>query len=116
MTNFRRQFNDLAKYGLIAAWLLYAANPALAGNVTADPGDNATADLQQTVIPNDDAAPLELLGATIMPGTAQRLSWSATELFEGVPVSTPVLVVNGASQGPTLCLTAAMHGDELNGI
>ena len=108
MTNFRRQFNDLAKYGLIAAWLLYAANPALAGNVTAD--------LQQSVIPNDDAAPLELLGATIMPGTAQRLSWSATELFEGVPVSTPVLVVNGASPGPTLCLTAAVHGDELNGI
>lgn len=108
MTNFRRQFNDLAKYGLIAAWLLYAANPALAGNVTAD--------LQQSVIPNDDVAPLELLGATIMPGTAQRLSWSATELFEGVPVSTPVLVVNGASPGPTLCLTAAVHGDELNGI
>jgi hypothetical protein len=37
-------------------------------------------------------------------------------LFEGVPVSTPVLVVNGALPGPTLCLTAAVHGDELNGI
>jgi predicted deacylase len=51
-----------------------------------------------------------------MPGTAHRLAWSATELFEGVPVSTPVLVVNGALPGPTLCLTAAVHGDELNGI
>ncbi len=108
MTNFHRQFNDLAKYGLIAAWLLCVANPALAGEIAADPG--------HTVIPNDDAAPLELLGATVMPGTAQRLSWSATELFEGVPVATPVLVVNGASPGPTLCLTAAVHGDELNGI
>ncbi len=116
MTSFRRQFNDLAKYGLITAWLLCAANPALAGKVAADPGDNATADPQHTVIPNDVAAPLQLLGATVMPGTAQRLSWSATELFEGVPVSTPVLVVNGASPGPTLCLTAAVHGDELNGI
>ena len=29
---------------------------------------------------------------------------------------TPVLVVNGAHSGPTLCLTAAVHGDELNGI
>jgi predicted deacylase len=37
-------------------------------------------------------------------------------LFEGVPVSTPVLAVNGALPGPTLCLTAAVHGDELNGI
>ena len=62
------------------------------------------------------AEPLPLLGAEVAPGTAQRLSWSATELFEGVPVSTPVLVLNGAFPGPTLCLTAAVHGDELNGI
>ena len=62
------------------------------------------------------AEPLQFLGAEILPGSAARLSWSATELFEGVPVSTPVLVVNGAFPGPTLCLTAAVHGDELNGI
>ena len=62
------------------------------------------------------AAPLLLLDDEIMPGTAHRLSWAATELFEGVPVSTPVLVVNGVSPGPTLCLTAAVHGDELNGV
>lgn len=60
--------------------------------------------------------PLVLLGNEIMPATSERLSWSATELFEGVPVSTPVLVVNGALPGPKLCLTAAVHGDELNGI
>ena len=59
---------------------------------------------------------IQLLKARIPPGTYQRLSWSATQLFEGVPVSTPVLVVNGRSPGPTLCLTAAVHGDELNGI
>ena len=62
------------------------------------------------------AEPMHLLGADVAPGTARRLSWSATELFEGVPVSTPVLVVNGKLPGPTLCLTAAVHGDELNGI
>ncbi len=62
------------------------------------------------------AESLVLLDEEILPGTAHRLSWNATELFEGVPVSTPVLVVNGASPGPTLCLTAAVHGDELNGI
>lgn len=60
--------------------------------------------------------PLMLLGAEVAAGTSQRLSWTATELFEGVPVSTPVLVVNGEKPGPTLCLTAAIHGDELNGI
>jgi predicted deacylase len=62
------------------------------------------------------ATPLLLLDTEIMPGTAHRLAWSATELFEGVPVSTPVLVINGALPGPILCLTAAVHGDELNGI
>jgi predicted deacylase len=62
------------------------------------------------------AATVTILGTEVMPGTARRLSWSATELFEGVPVSTPVLVVNGALPGPILCMTAAVHGDELNGI
>ncbi|MDJ0938501.1 MAG: succinylglutamate desuccinylase/aspartoacylase family protein [Woeseiaceae bacterium] len=61
-------------------------------------------------------ASLRILGAEVAPGTSERLSWAATELFEGVPVSTPVLVMNGAMPGPTLCLTAAVHGDELNGI
>jgi predicted deacylase len=61
-------------------------------------------------------ATLQLLGETIPPGTTRRLAWSATELFEGVTVSTPVLVVNGVDPGPTLCLSAAVHGDELNGI
>lgn len=62
------------------------------------------------------AKPLRLLHGSVPPGTYQRLSWSATELFEGVPIATPVLVVNGSQPGPTLCLTAAIHGDELNGI
>jgi len=62
------------------------------------------------------AKPLVLLGTEVAAGTSQRLSWTATELFEGVPVASPVLVINGAQPGPTLCLTAAIHGDELNGI
>ena len=77
--------------------------------------DIALADAVQTVS-GSAAAPLTLLGSNIAAGTTQRLSWIATELFEGVPVSTPVFVVNGGQPGPTLCLTAAIHGDELNGI
>ncbi len=68
------------------------------------------------MVEREQAQPLVLLGEELAPGSAERLSWSATELFEGVPVSTPVLAVNGAMPGPTLCLTAAVHGDELNGI
>jgi predicted deacylase len=62
------------------------------------------------------ASTLTILGTEIHPDSSQRVAWAATELFEGVPISTPVLVVNGKFAGPTLCLTAAVHGDELNGI
>ena len=82
--------------------------------VPAHPHDVPLADAVTTA--EGQAEPLLLLGEEIPPGSAQRLAWAATELFEGVPVSTPVLVVNGELPGPTLCLTAAVHGDELNGI
>ena len=59
---------------------------------------------------------LVLLGARVQPGTTTRLSWSPHDAFEGISVPTPVLVVNGAKPGPVLCLTGAVHGDELNGI
>jgi predicted deacylase len=62
------------------------------------------------------ARTLNILDTNIYANSSQRISWAATELFEGVPVSTPVLIVNGKFAGPTLCLTAAVHGDELNGI
>ncbi len=59
---------------------------------------------------------LLLLGAEVAPGTSTRLAWSPDQSFDGIAVPTPVLVVNGAKPGPVLCLTAAIHGDELNGI
>lgn len=61
-------------------------------------------------------APLIILGTEVPPGTATRLSWEPDQSFEGIAAPTPVLVVNGRTAGPTLCLTAAIHGDELNGI
>jgi predicted deacylase len=80
----------------------------------AHPHDVPLADAVTTAA--GQAAPLQILGTELAPGSAARLAWSATELFEGVPVSTPVLAVNGSKPGPTLCLMAAVHGDELNGI
>jgi predicted deacylase len=59
---------------------------------------------------------LMMLGAEVPAGTSTRLAWSPDQSFDGIAVPTPVLVVNGARPGPTLCLTAAIHGDELNGI
>ncbi len=59
---------------------------------------------------------MELLGETIPPGSTHRLFWSGGQAFDGSSDRTPVLVINGTGSGPTLCLTGAIHGDELNGI
>ena len=59
---------------------------------------------------------LVLLDTAIPPGTATRLAWSPDQSFQGIATPTPVLVVNGINPGPIVCLTAAIHGDELNGI
>lgn len=69
-----------------------------------------------TVSDIDDAQAFELLGHKIPRGSSQRLMWSASRIFEGVSSATPVLIVHGRGDGPVLCLTAAIHGDELNGI
>ena len=57
-----------------------------------------------------------LLGAEVPPATSTRLQWKPVSDISDLTVPTPVLVINGANDGPTLCLTAAVHGDELNGI
>ncbi|MEH6557048.1 MAG: succinylglutamate desuccinylase/aspartoacylase family protein [Oceanicoccus sp.] len=62
------------------------------------------------------AQPLVILDTEVLPGTSTRLSWSPRQSFEGIATPTPVLIVHGAKPGPVLCLTAAIHGDELNGI
>ncbi len=60
--------------------------------------------------------PFVLLNTAVEPGTSTRLLWSLSKSYDGIAAPTPILIVNGASPGPTLCLTAAIHGDELNGI
>ncbi|WP_432210402.1 succinylglutamate desuccinylase/aspartoacylase family protein [Marinobacter alkaliphilus] len=80
---------------------------------------------EETAAAEDDAeAPAEpmpadsftLLGKEVLPGTSTRLAWSPQIQIAGLSQVTPVLVVNGVNAGPTLCLTGAVHGDELNGI
>lgn len=60
--------------------------------------------------------PFALLGQSIAAGTEERLAWSPSRSFLGTEFTTPVLVISGIASGPTLCLVAAVHGDELNGI
>jgi predicted deacylase len=59
---------------------------------------------------------IRLLGSEVPPGTRKRLTWSSGTAIEGFATPVPVYVLNGKGPGPVLCLTAAIHGDELNGI
>lgn len=89
-------------------------NEKVDSTATNDPAQDLDAELPESVEP--DGRSLVLLGTEVLPGTSTRLAWSPQESFAGIASPTPVLVVHGDNPGPKLCLTAAVHGDELNGI
>lgn len=78
-----------------------------------DTDSDADSDSDDT---NRERPPFELLGASVPAGESQSLFLSGIESFAGDASSSPVLVAHGRSDGPVLCLSAAVHGDELNGI
>lgn len=103
------------------------AEPATPGasEPPADTAPQGTATTKPAEGPRPSEAPaskpqpannLVLLGSEVLPGTSTRLGWSSGIQIAGLSQPTPVLVVNGANAGPTLCLTSTIHGDELNGI
>lgn len=59
---------------------------------------------------------LNVLGTNVGPGESHRLLWVAGQTSYGSKLETPVYVIRGTHPGKTLCLTSAIHGDELNGI
>jgi predicted deacylase len=60
--------------------------------------------------------PLELMGERIAPGQKAKFGFIQTRSFEGSFFDTPIFAARGAKAGPTLCVTAGIHGDELNSI
>ncbi len=82
--------------------------------------DTQTTDQSTPSIATDTAEvvrkKLIILGAEIPESSSTRLAWSPQITISGLALPTPVLVINGAKPGPTVCLTSAIHGDELNGI
>ena len=57
----------------------------------------------------------DLLEAVKARGSISRLFLRSSESFSGGRVDTPVVVLAGARSGPTLCVVAGIHGDEVNG-
>ncbi|MGH1470669.1 MAG: succinylglutamate desuccinylase/aspartoacylase family protein [Cellvibrionaceae bacterium] len=62
------------------------------------------------------ATPIGLLNNIIEPGTFRTLHWAPGFSMSSLNTPVPVLVAHGENPGKVLCMTAAVHGDELNGI
>lgn len=52
----------------------------------------------------------------INPGEAKVIMIPMPQLYDSTPLMMPVHVIRGKHPGPILLLTAAIHGDEINGI
>lgn len=55
-------------------------------------------------------------GRAVPPGRSARFGLPFAKLPTGTDESVPVYVVNGRKPGPVVWLSAAVHGDELNGV
>jgi predicted deacylase len=60
--------------------------------------------------------PLLIAGHEILRGETKRIEIPMVRLYTDTTMSIPVYVKRGKRNGPTLFLSAAIHGDELNGI
>ncbi len=55
-------------------------------------------------------------GVRVAPGQRQTVDVPAALLYTHAPVALPVHVVHGRRDGPVLLVSAAIHGDEINGV
>lgn len=61
------------------------------------------------------SAPVTVAGVEVGAGRRRDLAPVVSESLTGGPLTMPVAVVNGARPGPRMCVTAAVHGDEVGG-
>jgi hypothetical protein len=62
------------------------------------------------------AREITVAGRLIRPGETQEILLKISEFYTAQPVNIPVTVIRGEEEGPRVFLTAAIHGDELNGV
>lgn len=61
-------------------------------------------------------APFLINNHEAKPGRRTQVEIPIARLMSGTPVALPVVVLHGAADGPTVWITAAIHGDELCGV
>ena len=62
------------------------------------------------------AKPLTINGSTFSAGTRTTIELPVGRLYTHTPMTMPVHVVMGKKTGPRLFISAAIHGDEINGV
>jgi len=60
--------------------------------------------------------PLTIHGLTFAPGTRTTIELPVGRLYTHTPMTMPVHVIKGKKTGPRLFVSAAIHGDEINGV
>lgn len=60
--------------------------------------------------------PFTIGGQTVAPGERRLVDLPVSKLSNHTPVTLPVHVLHGHEPGPAMFVTAAIHGDELNGV
>ena len=59
---------------------------------------------------------LHILGEKVEFGSSIEASFSAAKLHSRNPVEVPVIINRSKKPGPTVLITAGIHGDEVNGV
>lgn len=68
------------------------------------------------MVPEKVNEPITVGEVTVKPGRKVQIELPFARVVTGATESLPVKVINGRSAGPNIWLSAAIHGDELNGI
>ncbi len=59
---------------------------------------------------------IKVAGVEVLPGERKAVNIPIADLYTGTSLSMPVKVYCGKQAGPVLFVSAAVHGDELNGV
>lgn len=61
-------------------------------------------------------APFDMAGAQVMPGSRAVIDLPISVLSDHTPMALNVQVIHGRNDGPTVFVSAAVHGDEIIGV
>lgn len=63
-----------------------------------------------------NTSPISILGEAILPGESKTIDMEIAKLHTMTPLKIPIIVERSKFDGPTILLSAGLHGDEINGV